>query len=193
MQQITLALVGLKPMLQHNGRLANPLDGYTRALKTISGRRRKTDSDIVEMMQIEARGSAYETEDGLLGIPTAAVWRCIQQAATAFKLGKDIERGLLADDVVEPITINGQTWSVDKYLEREDAIDFRSVRISSSRTMRARVRVPRDWSSTHTMELDEEVIDLRNLQPVFERAGRYIGLGDWRPRFGTFALEIVTS
>lgn len=193
MQQITLALVGLKPMLQHNGRLANPLDGYTRALKALSGQRRKTDSDIVEMMQIEARGSAYETEDGLLGIPTAAVWRCIQQAATAFKLGKDIERGLLTDEVIEPITIDGKTWSVDKYLEREDAIDFRSVRVSTSRTMRARVRVPRDWSSTHTMELDEEVIDLRNLQPVFERAGRYIGLGDWRPRFGTFALEIVTS
>jgi len=184
--QLTLALAGTKPLLQHNGRLANPL-------KQISGKRKKTDEDLVEMMRIEARGSAYETEDGRLGMPTIAVWRSIQQAATAFKLGRDIARGLLADDTIEPLTIGGEGYAIDDYLDRPGSIDYRSVKVGQARTMRARLRIPAEWSSTHTMELDPEVLDLRNLQPVFERAGKLVGLCDWRPRYGTFTIAVTAG
>lgn len=192
--ELALTLIGTKPMLQHNGRLSNPLDPYTRKLRQISGKRKKTDEDLVEMMHIEARGSAWETEDGILGVPTAAVWRSIQQAATAFKLGRDVERGLIVDDTVEPLVIGKKTYTVDDYLAKSmNHVDYRPVKVQTSRTMRARVRVAEGWRCTHKMEIDPDVLDLRNLQPVFARAGRLVGIGDWRPRYGTFELEVAEA
>ena len=40
-----IRLVGTRPMIQHNARLANPLDPYTQALAKITGKRKKTLED----------------------------------------------------------------------------------------------------------------------------------------------------
>ena len=39
----------INKMLQHNSRLANPLDKYAKQLKVLSGKRNKTDADLQEM------------------------------------------------------------------------------------------------------------------------------------------------
>lgn len=179
-------------MLQHNGRLANPLDPYTRAIKAISGKRKKTDEDLMEMMRLEARGACWETTDGEVGIPNAAVWRSIYNAATAFKRGEDMKRALGFADVTVPISVSGERLVCDEFVKDFDNIDYRPVVIQRSRTMRARPIV-REWSSVHEFTLLEDVIDVDNLVPILERAGRLVGLGDWRPTYGTYVAEMATE
>jgi len=187
--QITLTLTGTRPMIQHNRRLANPIDPYTRALKQLTGKRKKTDEDIVDIMRIEARASCYETDDGLLGLPTENVWRSLYDAATAFKMGKDIKRALSATgDEVVPLLVGGEPVKVDPYLLEDGAIDYRSVKVGTNRVMRSRPIIA-NWSSTHTFELFEDVIDKGDLVKVWERAGRLVGIGDYRPTYGTYTAE----
>ena len=190
--QLTIKLTGQRPMLHHNGRLANPTDPYTRELKALTSKRKKTDEDLILIMQAESRGSCWETEDGRLGIPNGAVWRCIFDSATAFRLGKVIKAALNFEDITVPLLSNGREWLCDEYIRQPGAIDYRPVRVQTARTMRARTRVT-NWSSIHQFELLEDVLDPRDLAPVLERAGRLVGLGDWRPTYGTFVPEVVKA
>lgn len=188
--ELTIRLNGIGPMLQHNGRLANPIDPYTRQLAAISKKRNKTDEDLAEMAMIEARAGMYETVDGLLGLPNENVWRCIYDAAKAFKLGEDIKRALLFSVDTVPLTIDGEHAKCETYLDNAENMLYRSVKVQRNRVMRARPIV-NNWQSEHHFDLLTDVIDLGNLQPVLERAGRLVGVGDWRPMYGKFHAEVI--
>lgn len=190
--KLTVKIIGTKPMLMHNGRLANPLDKHTRQLKQITSKRKKTDDDHMALMFLEARGSCWETEDGRLGVPTAAVWRSIQDSAKVDKLGKAVGQALLFDPVVQPITVGGRKWSCDEYINDTNGayIDYRSVKVGTSRTMRARPIISAGWESTFQFELITEVLDPHLLAPVIDRAGRLFGVGDYRPTYGTYRAEV---
>lgn len=188
--ELTLELTGTKAMLMHNGRLANPLDPHTRALKALTGKRSKTDEDLIAIMRTEARGGCWETADGLLGIPTGAVWRCIYDAAKAYKQGENIKRALSFDDVTEPMLIGGQAVQCDEYLKLPEHIHYTPVKLQGKKTMRARPLI-QGWKTEHRFELLEDVINPRDIAPILERAGRLVGLGDWRPIYGTFEASVI--
>lgn len=188
--KLTIQLTGIKPMLQKNGRLADPLDAWTLQLKELTSKRQKTESDLGQIYRTEARGSVYETADGNLGLPTQNVWRSIKDAATAFKRGKDIERGLIYDgEAIEPLLVAGQMVNVNDYLADDDNIFRKVVVVQRARTVRCRPIV-RHWSTVHQFDLFEDVITPRDLIPILERAGRLVGIGDWRPIYGTYQAEV---
>ena len=58
--QLIIKLTGQRPLLMHNGRLANPMDKYTREISTISGKRSKTDED-----RREDFDNVYDFDEGL--------------------------------------------------------------------------------------------------------------------------------
>ena len=190
---LTVKMRGICPMLQHNGRLANPIDPHTRAMKALTSKRTKTDDDLVQIMVTEARGGCWETPDGLLGLPTAAVWRSIYDAAKAYKLGEQIKRALLFDDpdYVDPLIIDGESHSCDIWVKDPDHIDYRPAKVMGRKVMRARPLIPAGWESEHTFELLDDVLDARDLAPVLERSGRLVGVGDWRPTYGRFEVEVM--
>lgn len=187
---LEITLTGDRPMLQHNSRLSNPTDHYTKLLKQITSKRKKTDEDLITIGHVEARGGCWETEEHLIGVPNEAVWRCIYDAAKAYKLGEDIKRGLIFSPGVEPLLINGGQHDCDEFLAVADHIFYKSVKIQRNRTMRARPRIPAGWQSTHTFELLDDVMDERTIEPVLDRAGRLIGIGDWRPTYGRFTASM---
>lgn len=187
--KLQVTLHGTKPMIQHNGRLANPLDPYARQLKELTSKRKKSDEDIDAILQIEARGGCWETTDGLLGVPTGAVWRAIYDAAKGFKLGADVKRYLSGDANTQPLVIDGTEVLCDEWVAVRENVDVRLVTVNARRTLRARPQVPLPWSTTHTFDLLDE-FDAHLLAPVFDRAGRVGGIGEWRPTWGTFAADV---
>lgn len=183
--KLTFSLTGTRPLLANNGRLANPMDPYARKLAELVHKRTKTDEDRIAVMQVEARGGCYETAEGMLAWPNENVWRALYDGATHFKRGKDLQRGLRIELDVVPLLVGGNEISCDSFLTDPANIDYRSAKPQRNRVMRARPII-RDWSATFEMELDETVIDARDLLPILERAGAYVGMGNWRPTFGTF-------
>jgi hypothetical protein len=189
--KLSVTLTGTHPMLMHNGRLANPIDPWTRQLKALTSKRKKTDEDILQIAQVEARAGCWETVDGMLGIPSAAVWRCFYDASKQFKLGTTVKKSFYFDDVVEPLTVAGSQISATDFVADFDNVDYRTVKVQTSKVMRARPKVPVGWQTTHHFELFDDVLDERDLVSVMNSAGRLYGLGDWRPTYGRFTVEVV--
>lgn len=187
--KLTIEMTSTRPMLMHNGRLANPLDPWTQQLKSLTAKRKKTDEDLIAIMRTEARGSVYETPDGFLALPIENVWRCMYDAATAFRRGQDMKRALLPLPNGDVLHVDGAPVKVDDYLSDPAHIDYRPVAVNRAKTMRARCVVA-SWASVHHFELLEDVVDPHDLGPILERAGRLVGVGDWRPMYGTFVATV---
>src|SRR5690606_22458051 len=115
-------------------------------------------------------------------------------AAKAFRKGEDIKRALIFQDVTPPLTIDGEKVLADQYVKDfAQNVLYTSVKVQKVRTMRARPMV-RNWASVHTFDFNDSVLDLETLDPVFKRAGELVGLGDWRPTYGSFVVaEVITS
>jgi len=183
--EISIRLEGVRPILMHNVRLANPLDPYTRRLKEAASKKDKTDEDLAVISWIEARGSAYETADGLLAIPAENVFSAIWEGAKGAKKGMQFKRAILPLTDLEPIYIDGETYNVDDYLDAGN-IDVRPVKVQRNRVMRSRPIIRAPWTVTHRFEMMTDEFNFDQLQAAMNRAGRLVGIGDYRPRYGTF-------
>ena len=75
----------------------------------------------------------------------------------------------------------------DKLDKRSIAEVVRMVKVQKQRVMRTRP-IFRDRSATFSILLDETQLDPRQVVDILHLAGRYVGLGDWRPRFGRFEV-----
>lgn len=189
MATIRFAITGERPLLMHNKRLADPLNPHTRAMKELTSKRKKTDEDLAKMIYVESRGAIYETPEGLVGLPVEAVWASFYEAGKAFKMGADIKRALIPDEIVVPLIIDGSKLNVEEYLAIEGNIDVRIVKVSGRSVNRSRPIV-RDWSAEVEMELLTDIIDPDDLKKVVDRAGRLQGLLDFRPRYGRYSVEM---
>ncbi|HXG77666.1 MAG TPA: hypothetical protein VNJ53_13955 [Gaiellaceae bacterium] len=186
--KMTLHLRGTRDLLLHNGRLANPMDPWTIEIAKFAKKRDKTIAELGRLAELEARGGLYETPDGFIGLPQINVRACLLEAAKAFKLKKWLNETLVSEpDVVVPLVIGGRTLKWDEaFSSRAIAIHYVGVVVSGRRTMRARPRIPAGWEATVDFDLHADSLHASKLEPVIERAGQVIGLGDWRPIFGTF-------
>lgn len=184
--EINITLEGIRPILMHNSRLANPVDPWTLKIKEVTSKRKKTETDHQTVSHLEARGSCYETADGLLAIPVDNVFGSIYVAAKAFKLGTRIKGALIPITDIEPIYLDGETRSADEHLSTWDNVDIRSVAVQRARVMRSRPIIRAPWTVTHTFEYMDDEINPAELQQILDRAGKIVGIGDYRPRFGTF-------
>jgi hypothetical protein len=190
-RDLVLKLTGTRPLIMHNGRLSNPLDEYTQAVAAISKKRNKTLEDYRELAQLEMRGGMYETPGGMLGFPAENVWKSIREGATAYKLGRDVDRALRFDpDICLLHTPEGPV-SCEEYMQRREALYYVPVVISGRRTMRARPKVASGWTAEVGFRLDESVLPLSRLRPCLARAGEYVGVGERRPAYGRYTVGKV--
>lgn len=170
-------------MLCHNIRLSDPLDPIVRAIKEISGKRKKTDEDLERIERLEFEGGLYLSSDGPV-LPGANIEKCLVEGARVTKQGKQVERGLIVTEMDVPIRYDGPRAVEDLWAEPQ----FRSrmsVKVSTSRIMRCRPMFP-EWTLELTATVDPGQLNLDALQAIVADAGAMVGLGDYRPRYGRF-------
>ena len=186
-QELSLEIKGVAPTIQHNGRLANPMDEFSKALKEISGKRKKTDDDYEQMARIEFMGGLYVDDDGEPCWPGECLESMLKVAARMSKLGKQVERGLWC---------NGD-WKLEYKGPKDAESLWADSRFrftcgvknpgSGSRIMRTRP-IFRDWSLKFTLMFDPECLNAQQVREFVVTAGRFVGLSDFRPRYGRFDL-----
>ena len=193
---------GGTPLLMHNERLMDPLDSYTRALAKVTGKRKKTEADHLEIGRLEFMGGLYTTipmeadepvADGLrLSYPTQNVVRSIQAGATKQKLGRAVQRGVFPLEMFGDLTFDGDEnigdpdllWKLGTFSLRK------GVGVGQSKVMRTR-GIFLDWTLTCHVEVDAAQVDLDQLEAALEQSGRYYGIGDYRPLHGRFTGSIT--
>lgn len=172
----------------HNARLSNPLDEIAKAMKRISSKRVKTEEDYEEMARLEHAGGLYLDPDVGPYVPGQNFERCLVDAARITKAGKKIERGVFVETDVNPLAYDGPR-DRDGLWKDENFRHAASVKVGMVRVTRTRPQF-RAWRVDAEGMFDPAVINLTELQEIAGTAGRMIGLGDWRPRFGRFEARV---
>lgn len=183
-----ITMTGVRPLLMHSARLANPLDSTVKAMKEISKKKTKTDDDHEEMARLEFAGSMYVHEQYGPYIPGENIERCLVDAGKITRMGTALTRGLFIKTDFNPMIYKGPR-TVKELWADENFRHVASVKVQQNRVMRTRPMF-RDWEVGAEGVLDTSIVDVAVLGSIAETAGSMIGLGDYRPRFGRFTVNV---
>lgn len=187
MNVIKVKLVGSRPLLMHSDRFANPLDPLTKAHKVLTGKRRKTDEDHELIAKSEWQGGLYIDESGPY-LPAQNIEASMLAAAKMSRLGPALKRGVQILEERCSLLYKGPRDAEGLWEGR--FYDARSVRIQAARLMRFRPAF-REWACEATVVFDPESMDRAQVIKCLEDAGQLVGIGDYRPRFGRFEVEVL--
>lgn len=184
-QKITVEFTGTMPTLMHNGQLCDPMNRWSKAIKEITSKRKKTDADHEEIARLEFLGSFYLDEDKKPCWPAENILRCIQAGAKKQRKGKDCEAGVLIDGDARLI-YKGPT-DPNELWENEQFRNFSQVRVQNNKVIRCRPMFP-EWKIQFDLNYLPQVCNPSDIETWCHDAGLFIGLSDWRPRFGRFEV-----
>ena len=187
METIEFHIRGVVPILLHNNQMADPLNAYTRAMKPLSGKRKKTDDDHYEIARIEWEAGLYLNKDGRVIVPSTCLEAMIRDAAKKNKLGK-VVKCALAVVGEEPLLIyDGPEEREQLWAAGDEFVDRQPVKVGMSTVIRTRPKFSK-WELKFTVAYDPAMLDRRQIEEFLEHAGAYVGLCDYRPRYGRFVV-----
>lgn len=137
----------------------------------------------------EAKNGLYLNPDGKICVPGMAILSCLRATGVNLKKGGSGKK-TLKDYVFSGLRIEEDLIELPN---QKYEIDVRTARVpprTGSRIMRARA-VFNDWMLKFKVTIiDSQTWDGGKVRGLLEEAGKYQGLLDFRPLFGTF--EVVS-
>lgn len=186
MKTATYTIKGTTAMMMHSERLANPFDELTKEIKAISGKRKKTEDDLLEMARLEWLGGLYHDDEAGIHVPGYNMLACLVSGGKVHKLGTAIKRAAIVVEDKIALQYDGPKAPAKLFQDKRFK-DIRSVKVGTSKVMRCRPVFPQ-WQMTFSVAYDENTLQRGDLDRCVETAGQMCGLGDFRPRFGRFEV-----
>jgi len=130
----------------------------------------------------EAEKKVYKTSKGKYYVPTKMIKAAMIKAATDFKMGarktykEYIKSGIFFDSneaIIEP----------NFYIIHEEPVNIQGAMVLSWRPKFE------NWSISFILNLVDDMIDKTTLKEILIAAGRYKGIGSYRPEYGRFIIE----
>lgn len=189
---LTLSLTGTAPLIMHNVQAADPMNAWAKQMKAITAKRsNKTEADSFELDRLKFMSGLYY-EPLPIGpiLPGANIFRCLMEAGSMTRDGKNIERGVIMSSLFSPLGYDGPRAADDLWSNGEGRfVDRRLAAVN-----RVRIPVVRpifvDWSASFELMVEDEVIDVDKFAGIANKAGRMVGVGDYRRFYGRFSVEI---
>jgi hypothetical protein len=188
MARFRMTCIGTSPLLMHNSRLANPLDPIVKEIRVYSKKRTKTDDDHEQLAKLEHAGGMYWAEGVGPYIPGANVRKVLIEAARKTKQGKLVEQGVFIDTLYNPLAYDGPR-DLEGLWADKNFVDIACVKVMNARLMRTRP-VFHTWACNTEATYDKTLLDFKQINEIAQTAGAYIGLGDYRPLYGRFRVEV---
>lgn len=186
---VRFRLKGTAPLLMNCDRYSNPLDPLTKAHKKLHSKRNRTDEEEIALMKSSWLGSLYFDSKGTVSVPSKCLEATLIGGAKRRKQGKLFECGVALIQDWIPLKHNGPK-DIEKLWDREDFRDIRGVVIKQARLQKCRPKF-NDWELEFDVAYHGSVIDEANIIQAMQDAGEFVGLCDYRPRFGRFQTEVV--
>lgn len=192
MKTINTKWTGIRPLVMHNGLMADPTNPHTRRIKEITskGSKKLTDSDYEERDRLEWEAGLYWDDNVGACVPSDNIERCIQLGAQKSRIGKDVQAAVFCSEPIIKLDYEGPRDKAKLYQSERFQLR-KGVAVQKSRIIRLRPMFPTGWSITFALEFDDSIINQKNLEKAMVDAGALIGLGDWRPKFGRFTVEMI--
>ena len=197
-KQYRIKIKGLSPIIHHNGAAGldtgSPPNIEKAALTKKKGANR-TDVEISRIRELECETALYVNADGKPTVPEAALRACIETGARKLKQGGQVREGLLVQKVEEFIYDHTKLGTTVAELSKSTQFVVPVV-VQRARILRTRARFD-EWAVVFTVDVDDELVDKKQLESWLDISGRRIGLCDWRPEksgsFGRFVTESITE
>lgn len=186
-QTLKFKLSSVSPLLMHNGRLADPMNEFSRRMKEVSGKRAKTDADFIEMARIEWYGGMYLMDGGKPCIPGEVIESALINAARKTRKGKQAMGGIICPGNY-PLVFDGPQDLDERWADDNCRLTC-GVRIQKNRIMRTRP-IFHEWSLEFDLLFDDQQLNEKDVIGIVMVAGEN-GLCDWRPKFGRFTAEVI--
>ena len=120
-------------------------------------------------------------------MPGQNLQRCLRNAATKWKLGKDVLRSVVVTNN-PTIDFDGPRDAVGLFNSRSPK--FQLCSFTGRGVWVNRLRIP-NWTAIFELTLDDEIMGIDQLRRIANMAGKSEGLGTWRPRFGRFTVSDI--
>jgi hypothetical protein len=187
MEQISVKIEGTAPLMMHADTFANPLHPATKLHKELTSKRKKTEEDHLAIARSEfISGCYWNAADGFF-IPGQNVDATLLAGAKLQKLGTHWRRGALVLENRIKLKHDGPK-NPDDLWENPAFVDCRGVKVGAAKIMRYRPVFLR-WSAEFTVVVNPDVLDLQEARKAITDAGALIGVCEYRPRFGRFAVS----
>jgi len=161
------------------------------------------------------------TDGNIITIPSEYIMRCLMEGGAQVPTGQgkktfkaQSQSGLLCPEFHWPLQLNGSGATVSmsdinslksksRFVEHSEgaqrlgfSLFVKRVRVGQSKHIRVRPRFDH-WSTEGRIAIIDDAITPKILQKIFDLAGRYKGLGNWRPgsptpgQFGMFEASVT--
>lgn len=191
LQTTTIRLTGISPLILHSGQFVDPSYWATKAIKSISGKRKKTEADLAEMARLEFLGALCVNADKKIIIPNAVLTAVMTDGAKVSKQGRQAKSGVF---VTNHALL--EFPDADKSLQDLYALDqyklYVAVKVGQAKVMRMRPTFP-TWAVALTVHFNDQQLNAKDVLSFAQAAGAERGMGDWRPQNGRFTVELVRS
>jgi len=200
--QVTLNSEG--PLLCSNVASSDPLGEGAKQKAFFHTKKKKNDEDHRALRTLDWLFSGYWNKIGKIFVdesentvefegfadpllPGANFQRCLRNAATKWKLGKDVLRSVVVtnDPLIE---YDGPKDALDMYYPENSSWNFQLAAFTSRGVWVNRLKFP-TWKVTYDLTVDDEILSIQQLKRIIAMAGKAEGLGTWRPRHGRFSAS----
>tara|TARA_R100001443_G_scaffold1502_2_gene5539 strand:- start:123 stop:800 length:678 start_codon:yes stop_codon:yes gene_type:complete len=200
---VTGTIQGVKPLLLSNFKYQHPCEPLYKLKAPISKKRNKTEEDFVALSKLDFLMSGHWLNDdgndcnaeidsnGNVSfegfsdpyIPAGMLRSSIGNSSKALnnRKGAAFDRGVLIDADF-PLRYTGskicnEMW--DQGLHQRDRGDRNGKLIWITR-----IKIPTGWEIDFQINCDSSQVEISQLEDMIKGAGRYIGVGSWRPENG---------
>lgn len=187
MEKINFTIRSASPLLMHSCVGVNPLHPITKEIKKLTGKKKKTDEDLQLISDLEFQSGIYFDEKIGPYIPAEMMEACLRDAAKRTKQGKNFTMAVMVSPDMIPLIYEGPR-TLPELIADMKSRDTRPATVNRMKVMRTRPRF-NSWRLTFGVEYAPDIIESSDIiVNVLKTAGAYVGLGDYRPRYGRFEI-----
>jgi len=188
-ETLRFRIIGVSPLLMHNGLLADPLNPHSKSIAQVASKRRKTEADHLRLAELEFLGSLY-LSGGVPCIPAEMMEAALVKAAGQERRGAKAKAGLIVKD---NLRLEYEGPQDPHALWKDEAFRLRSpARVGAARVMRTRPMF-QAWMAELALDFLPTLLNPSDVHGFLTTAGEQIGIGDWRPRFGRFSVTDLSE
>lgn len=189
MKKIKLQIEGTQPLMLNNNQVVNPFNKYTKMLKPLTSKKKKTEEDMVEIYRIQFESSLYMKGDTYI-IPLDHFWKSVCTAAKEQKLGKKFEQSFqIFEDCI--LDFPEKNMSPDELYADGAHVDVRVGVLGGRASVPVCRAIFTEWKTTLECFYDETQIDKSDVLRFFEIAGLRYHIGTYRKKYGGFSVKEI--
>ena len=185
MYTVDVKVKGIAPLIQHRFPMPD-LGDLSKGGKKSTGAKDYSQ---------EWRDYFYATPEGDIYQPSSHFEGAMVKAAVNFKVtgkrGKSYKDLVVANIIIDPERIPHNMKvpeELDADADKQLYLDVRPVIVQRARVVRIRPTFKTGWELSFEILVNDDEIQPDLLHDILTLAGKTVGIGDYRPKFGRFAV-----